>query len=93
MSRDQTAAAVDGLGEPGVWCHGLALHPGKPTLLAECDGVPVVGLPGNPLSALVVFRLVGVPLLWRLGGATAPPPEPAVRASLGRDLASAAPST
>jgi len=27
--------------------------------------VPVIGLPGNPLSALVVFRLVGVPLVWR----------------------------
>jgi molybdopterin molybdotransferase len=89
-ARDQTAAAVARLGAPGVWCHGLALRPGKPTLLAECAGVPVIGLPGNPLSALVVFRLVGVPLVWRLGGCTAPPPEPVVRARLERDLASAA---
>jgi len=89
-ARDQTAAAVAGLGEPGIWCHGLALRPGKPTLLAECAGVPVVGLPGNPLSALVVFRLVGIPLLWRVGGCTAPPPEPVARASLGREVASAA---
>jgi molybdopterin molybdotransferase len=81
---------VAGLGRPGIWCHGLALRPGKPTLLAECAGVPVIGLPGNPLSALVVFRLVGVPLVWRVGGCTAVPPEPVTRARLGRDLASAA---
>jgi molybdopterin molybdotransferase len=51
--------------------------------------VPLLGLPGNPLSALVVFRLVGVPLVWRLAGAERVPPEPTVRARLGRDLASA----
>ncbi|HEV8648222.1 MAG TPA: gephyrin-like molybdotransferase Glp [Actinomycetes bacterium] len=90
-ARDQTAAAVAGLGEPGIWCHGLALRPGKPTLLAECGGVPVLGLPGNPLSALVVFRLVGVPLVWRVGGAGVwVPSEPVTRATLERDLASAA---
>jgi molybdopterin molybdotransferase len=89
-ARDTTAAVVAGLGEPGIWCHGLALRPGKPTLLAECAGVPIVGLPGNPRSALVVFRLLGVPLVRRVGGCSAPPPEPTVPARLGRDLASAA---
>ena len=86
-ARDETAGAVAALGE--IWCHGLAVKPGKPTLLAECSGVPLVGLPGNPLSALVVFGLVGVPLVWRLAGADRPPPEPATRARLSRDLASA----
>ena len=89
-ARDETAAAIASLGEPGIWCHGLALRPGKPTLLAECDGVPVIGLPGNPRSALVVFRLVGMPLVRLVGGCTEPPPEPTVRARLGRDLPSAA---
>jgi molybdopterin molybdotransferase len=92
-ARDETAGAVAALGE--IWCHGLAVKPGKPTLLAQCtagDGrpVPVLGLPGNPLSALVVFRLVGVPLVWRLAGCAVPPPEPSTRARLGRDVASAA---
>ncbi len=86
-TRDETAGAVAKLGD--IWCHGLALKPGKPTLLAECAGVPVIGLPGNPLSALVVFRLVGVPLLWRLAGCETPPPEPSTRARLARDLPSA----
>ncbi|GAA0619081.1 molybdopterin molybdotransferase MoeA [Sporichthya brevicatena] len=87
-ARDETAAAVSALGE--VWCHGLALKPGKPTMLAECAGVPLIGLPGNPLSALVVFRLLGVPLVRRLAGCDRPPPAPRVRARLARDLPSAA---
>jgi len=89
-ARDETATAVARLGPPGIWCHGLAIRPGKPTLLAECAGVPVIGLPGNPRSALVVFRMIGVPLVRRAGGCTRPPAEPAVRARLARDVASAA---
>jgi molybdopterin molybdotransferase len=88
-TRDETATAVARLGAPGIWCHGLAIKPGKPTLLAECGGVPVIGLPGNPRSALVVFRLIGMPVVRRVGGCTAPPPEPSARATLSRDLASA----
>lgn len=89
-ARDATADAVSGLGKPGIFCHGLAIKPGKPTLLAECDGVPVIGLPGNPLSALVVFRLVGAPLVWRLAGCTGSPPEPSVIATLTREVPSEA---
>ena len=89
-ARDQTAEAVESLGAPGVYCHGLAIKPGKPTLLAECDGVPVIGLPGNPLSALVVFRMVGLPVLRRVAGITVTPPEPTTTAALSREVASAA---
>jgi molybdopterin molybdotransferase len=89
-ARDETAAAVAALGPPGIWCHGLAIKPGKPTLLAECDGVAVIGLPGNPRSALVVFRLIGMPLVRRAGGWTVAPGVPSTRARLSRDLPSAA---
>src|SRR5580693_450976 len=100
-ARDETADAVARLGQPGIWCHGLAIKPGKPTLLAECartpaepgvprePGVPVIGLPGNPRSALVVFRLIGMDLVRLLGGCTVPPPEASTRARLARNLASA----
>jgi molybdopterin molybdotransferase len=88
-ARDETASAVGRLGEPGIWCHGLAIKPGKPTLLAECADVPVIGLPGNPRSALVVFRLIGMPLVRLVAGCTLPPAEATVRARLDRDLASA----
>jgi molybdopterin molybdotransferase len=88
-ARDETANAVARLSPPGIWCHGLAIKPGKPTLLAECDDVPVIGLPGNPRSALVVFRLIGVPIVRLVGGCVVPPPELSTRARLSRDLASA----
>jgi molybdopterin molybdotransferase len=93
-ARDETATAIARLGAPGIFCHGLAIKPGKPTLLAACDAgagepVPVIGLPGNPRSALVVFRLVGMPLVRLVGGMTMPPPAPSVQARLSRDLASA----
>ncbi len=87
-TRDETATVVASLGEPGIYCHGLALQPGKPTLLAECGDVPVVGLPGNPRSALVVFRLIGMPLVRLVGGWHQPVHEPVVRARLSRDLPS-----
>ena len=89
-ARDETAAVVAGLGEPGIWTHGIALRPGKPTLLADCGGVPVIGLPGNPRSALVVFRVIGMPIVRLVGGMTDPPPEPTVRARLERTVPSAA---
>jgi molybdopterin molybdotransferase len=88
-ARDETANAVARLGPPGIWCHGLAIKPGKPTLLAECGDVPVIGLPGNPRSALVVFRLIGMPLVRLVGGCEVPPPEASTCARLSRDLASA----
>jgi molybdopterin molybdotransferase len=88
--RDQTAGAVAALPRAETWCHGLAIKPGKPTLLAHSDGVPVIGLPGNPRSALVVFRLVGMPLVRRAGGWTTEPVVGTVRATLARDLPSAA---
>lgn len=89
-ARDATAEVVASLGPPGVWCHGLALKPGKPTLLAECGDVPVVGLPGNPVSALVVFGLLGASLVRLVGGATEAPPTPTRQAVLARDVPSAA---
>lgn len=89
-ARDLTAEVVGSLGAPGVWCHGLAVKPGKPTLLADCGGVPVVGLPGNPLSALVIFRLIGVPMVRLVGGRPTDVTTATVAATLSRDVPSAA---
>jgi molybdopterin molybdotransferase len=89
-ARDQTADAVAALPNTQIWCHGLAIKPGKPTLLASTSGMPVVGLPGNPRSALVVFRLLGMPLVRRAGGWTVEHHTPSTRRRLSRDLPSAA---
>ncbi|MCX8117466.1 MAG: molybdopterin molybdotransferase MoeA [Desulfobacterota bacterium] len=48
--------------------HGLSVRPGKPTLLAEVEGKPFLGLPGHPVSAMIIFHLVGKPLLNLLSG-------------------------
>ena len=86
--RDVTATVIERLGEPGILAHGLSVKPGKPTVVAVCGGKPVLGLPGNPVSAMVVFQLVVAPTIRRLLGASAP--SPLIRhAVLSRNLASA----
>jgi molybdopterin molybdotransferase len=70
--RDMTAATINRLGKPGVLVHGVAARPGKPTILAVVDGKPVIGLPGNPVSAMVMFSLFGVPAITYLLGAGEP---------------------
>ena len=67
-ARDLTARVVERLGAPGILVHGIAIKPGKPTVLAVCDGKPVIGLPGNPASALVVALRMLVPLVRHLAG-------------------------
>jgi molybdopterin molybdotransferase len=89
-ARDETAGAIAALPGAEIWCHGLAIKPGKPTLLADADGIPIIGLPGNPRSALVVFRLIGMPLVRRVGGWTVEPRQGSLSAALSRDVPSAA---
>jgi molybdopterin molybdotransferase len=48
--------------------HGLSIRPGKPTLVAEIDGKPFLGLPGHPVSAIVIFHFFGKPILRLLSG-------------------------
>jgi molybdopterin molybdotransferase len=65
-AHDQTAEVIQGLGGPGVLVHGVSIRPGKPTILAVAEGVPLIGLPGNPVSALVVAGLFVVPVIQRM---------------------------
>ncbi|HYA27480.1 MAG TPA: gephyrin-like molybdotransferase Glp [Acidobacteriota bacterium] len=51
--------------------HGISVAPGKPTIFAKACGKPILGLPGYPVSALVIFDLFGAPMLRRLGGENA----------------------
>jgi molybdopterin molybdotransferase len=67
-SRDMTASVIDRLGKPGVLVHGVNVRPGKPTILGACSGIPVIGLPGNPVSALVIARLFVQPVIEFLTG-------------------------
>ena len=89
-SRDLTAAVFADLGEPGVLAHGIAHKPGKPTLIAILNGKPAFGLPGNPVSAMVVFDMVVRPTVYALLGCTLPPEPRTVKARLQRDIPSVA---
>jgi molybdopterin molybdotransferase len=51
--------------------HGISIAPGKPTIFAKACGKPILGLPGYPVSALVIFDLFAAPLLRCLGGESA----------------------
>lgn len=64
---DLTVDVIDSLGEPGVFTHGIAIKPGKPTILGaimadaisdETKPTLVVGLPGHPMSAIIVYLAV-----------------------------------
>src|SRR5262245_50891539 len=71
--------------------HGISIAPGKPTIYAKACGKPILGLPGYPVSALIIFDLFGAPLLRRLGGensAAADPQRRTLRARLTTNVAS-----
>lgn len=63
-SEDYTSAVVDGLGE--VIVHGVAIKPGKPTILGIVDGRPFIGVPGYPVSASLACELFLKPLMARM---------------------------
>lgn len=64
--RDLTSSIIEEHGK--VYVHGIAIQPGKPTIIGQIDGKPVFGLPGYPTSCLTNFTLLIAPLLRRLLG-------------------------
>ncbi len=65
---DMIYRVFDKMGKPGVIVHGVKLRPGKPTVIAVCNGKLLIGLPGFPLSAIMVFHLIAKPLILRMAG-------------------------
>ncbi len=68
--RDFTLAVLEKLDHAELLAHGVAIRPGKPTILARQNNKPLFGLPGHVASAMVVFYLFFRPLLQKLGGRT-----------------------
>jgi len=73
-TKDIALDAIASFPRSEILLHGISVAPGKPTLLATARGKPILGLPGHPVSALVIFDLFGAPLLRLLEG------EPAAQA-------------
>ncbi len=81
-ARDHTASVLSELAGADLLVEGIALSPGKPTLLADLDGVPAFGMPGHPVSSFVVFHVVVRDLLARLAGERRPRPRPSLTGTL-----------
>lgn len=90
--KDMTVDVICSFPKSEVFFHGISIAPGKPTIFAKAAGKPVMGLPGHPVSALVVFSLFGAPAIRMMGGEA---PEAAfaplrtTRARLAQNIASA----
>lgn len=67
-AKDYSVQVIDSLGTPGVYVHGISVKPGKPTILSIADKKPVIGLPGHPASAMIIFSIFGKAVLERLKG-------------------------
>lgn len=93
--RDYTVEAIDSLGEPGVLVHGISIKPGKPTIIGrvvrEGEDKAVIGIPGHPVSALMIFHAFVRPIIRQLSGEVTRTEASAegLLASLSRNVASA----
>jgi len=67
-TRDLSIEVISSLPQGRIMAHGVALSPGKPTILAAQGQIPIIGLPGQVTSAQVVMYVLGLPFLAHLGG-------------------------
>jgi molybdopterin molybdotransferase len=88
--RDITADVIQTLGAPGVLVHGVNVRPGKPTILAVCGNKPVIGMPGNPISALVIARLFLEPMITAMLGRESLPVRAGIQARMAKNMTSIA---
>ena len=70
--EDHVSRELSRMGAMALW--RIAMKPGRPLALGQIDGVPVFGLPGNPVAAFVCFLIFARPALHRLAGAAWPDP-------------------
>ena len=71
--KDLVPSCVNAAGKPGMLVHGVAMRPAMPTGLASVSGVPVISLPGFPVSATFAFLIFGRPMMTKLSGAKSVP--------------------
>ncbi len=88
-TRDFTIEAISSLPDTEILAHGMSISPGKPTILARVGKKPVWGLPGQVVSAMVVFKIVVIPFLNHLKGLEGRDRTIRVPAILSRNVASA----
>ncbi|KRU30629.1 molybdopterin molybdenumtransferase MoeA [Clostridium sporogenes] len=67
--KDVTIDVINSLGDPGVFVHGIAIKPGKPTIIGNVKDKIVFGLPGHPLSAAIVYKIIAKHYIDKIAGA------------------------
>ena len=77
---------IEEFGYPGIIVHGLTLKPGKPTLIAVINKKPLIGLPGYPTSALMIFKLIVAPIIRKMAGLPVNNEEPNISANVARKV-------
>ncbi len=87
-TRDLTAEIMNTLGDPGVLVHGISIKPGKPTIFAVSGEKVMIGLPGNPVSALVIAIVLVSPIIEAYLGIRGSRPKPALSAELTVNISS-----
>ncbi|SHH29693.1 molybdopterin molybdochelatase [Thermosyntropha lipolytica DSM 11003] len=83
--EDYTAEVVNKAGK--LLVHGIAIRPGKPAILGIIDNKPVIGVPGYPVSAHLIFNIFAKPVIYKKQRRT-PPPENIVTCKISRKLSS-----
>jgi molybdopterin molybdotransferase len=78
-NKDLTASVINKVARPGIFTHGLAVKPGKPTILGwdEESKTLFAGLPGHPVSAMMIFEIIFGGLIDSLFERMPPHPVPA----------------
>ena len=67
-TRDLTIQVIESVPDAEILVHGVAVSPGKPTILARSGAKIIWGLPGHQVSAMVIYTTLVIPSLWRLAG-------------------------
>lgn len=89
-SRDLTAEIMDSMGDPGLLVHGVSIKPGKPTIFGVSGDQVMIGLPGNPVSALVIAYILVAPIIEAYLGLDPDKPKPSLQARITVNVASQA---
>ena len=84
--RDMVSSIIAEQGD--VLVHGIAIAPGKPTIIGQCNGTPVIGLPGHPASAFIVLTAIVRHLITAMTGETGSSVR-TLQAALGQNIPSA----
>jgi len=69
-AKDETINAIGALDNSEIFVHGIAVKPGKPTIIARTGNKPVIGLPGHPASCFFIFKTFVLNILDTINGIT-----------------------